>query len=129
MNANLAVIADNLDYLLWGRLAEGQPGGVALTLLMAIGATLLALPGGIALAGSASALRRAGAASAVSVGGNYPRHPADICHLLAVVSAADADRRRSARRGDRDHGAGVVYRRLGDALGAGRAAVAAERTV
>ncbi|HBT5735799.1 TPA: amino acid ABC transporter permease, partial [Klebsiella pneumoniae] len=23
MNANLAVIADNLDYLLWGRLAEG----------------------------------------------------------------------------------------------------------
>ncbi len=44
MNANLAVIADNLDYLLWGRLAEGQPGGVALTLLMAIGATLLALP-------------------------------------------------------------------------------------
>ncbi len=39
MNANLAVIADNLDYLLWGRLAEGQPGGVALTLLMAIGAT------------------------------------------------------------------------------------------
>lgn len=53
MNANLAVIADNLDYLLWGRLAEGQPGGVALTLLMAIGATLLALPGGIALAGSA----------------------------------------------------------------------------
>lgn len=35
MNANLAVIADNLDYLLWGRLAEGQPGGVALTLLMA----------------------------------------------------------------------------------------------
>ena len=32
MNANLAVIADNLDYLLWGRLAEGQPGGVALTL-------------------------------------------------------------------------------------------------
>ncbi len=52
MNANLAVIADNLDYLLWGRLAEGQPGGVALTLLMAIGATLLALPGGIALAGT-----------------------------------------------------------------------------
>ncbi len=47
MNANLAVIADNLDYLLWGRLAEGQPGGVALTLLMAIGATLLALPGGM----------------------------------------------------------------------------------
>ena len=51
MNANLAVIADNLDYLLWGRLAEGQPGGVALTLLMAIGATLLASPGGTWLGG------------------------------------------------------------------------------
>ncbi|HBZ9029892.1 TPA: amino acid ABC transporter permease, partial [Raoultella ornithinolytica] len=25
MNANLAVIADNLDYLLWGRLADGIP--------------------------------------------------------------------------------------------------------
>ncbi|PCR12492.1 amino acid ABC transporter permease, partial [Klebsiella pneumoniae] len=25
MNANLAVIADNLDYLLWGRLAEASP--------------------------------------------------------------------------------------------------------
>ena len=42
-----------LEHLLGGRLAEGQPGGVALTLLMAIGATLLALPGGIALAGLA----------------------------------------------------------------------------
>lgn len=50
MNANLAVIFDNLDYLLWGRLAEGEPGGVALTLLMALGAGVLALPGGILLA-------------------------------------------------------------------------------
>ena len=46
MNANLAVIVDNLDYLLWGRLADGIPGGVVLTLLMAIGAAALALPGG-----------------------------------------------------------------------------------
>ena len=38
MNANLAVIYDNLDYLLWGRLAAGEPGGVALTLMMAVGA-------------------------------------------------------------------------------------------
>lgn len=44
MNANLAVIADNLDYLLWGRLADGIPGGVALTLMMALGAAALALP-------------------------------------------------------------------------------------
>lgn len=47
MNANLAVIVDNLDYLLWGRLADGIPGGVVLTLLMAIGAAALALPGGV----------------------------------------------------------------------------------
>lgn len=53
MNANLAVIADNLDYLLWGRLAEGSPGGVVLTLLMTIGAAALALPGGIVLAATA----------------------------------------------------------------------------
>ena len=52
MNANLAVIADNLDYLLWGRLADGIPGGVALTLMMAIGAAALALPLGILLAGA-----------------------------------------------------------------------------
>lgn len=53
MNANLAVIADNLDYLLWGRLAEGSPGGVVLTLLMTLGAAALALPGGIVLAATA----------------------------------------------------------------------------
>ncbi len=53
MNANLAVIVDNLDYLLWGRLADGIPGGVVLTLLMAIGAAALALPGGVLLAGIA----------------------------------------------------------------------------
>jgi polar amino acid transport system permease protein len=50
MNAGILVILDNLDYLLWGRLAAGQPGGVLLTLLMALGAAILALPGGILLA-------------------------------------------------------------------------------
>jgi len=50
MIAGLSVIADNLDYLLWGRMASGEPGGVLLSLLMAVGAALLALPGGIALA-------------------------------------------------------------------------------
>lgn len=50
MIANLSVITDNLDYLLWGRLAAGQPGGVLLSLLMALGAAALALPGGILLA-------------------------------------------------------------------------------
>jgi len=48
--ANLTVITDNLDYLLWGRMAKGEPGGVLLTLMMALGAGVLALPGGIALA-------------------------------------------------------------------------------
>lgn len=50
MIANISVITDNLDYLLWGRAAQGQPGGVLLTLLMAIGAAVLALPAGILLA-------------------------------------------------------------------------------
>jgi len=50
MIAGLAVITDNLDYLLWGRLSAGQPGGVLLTLLMALRAAVLALPTGIALA-------------------------------------------------------------------------------
>ncbi|WP_421531689.1 amino acid ABC transporter permease [Lelliottia amnigena] len=50
MIAGLTVISDNLDYLLWGRLSAGQPGGVLLTLLMALGAAVLALPTGIALA-------------------------------------------------------------------------------
>lgn len=50
MIAGLAVITDNLDYLLWGRLSAGQPGGVLLTLLMALGAAVLALPAGIILA-------------------------------------------------------------------------------
>ncbi|WP_058909768.1 amino acid ABC transporter permease [Entomohabitans teleogrylli] len=53
MIAELRVITDNLDYLLWGRVGQGQPGGVLLTLLMALGAGMLALPGGIALAGLA----------------------------------------------------------------------------
>lgn len=50
MIAGLTVITDNLDYLLWGRLSAGQPGGVLLTLLMALGAAVLALPTGIVLA-------------------------------------------------------------------------------
>ena len=53
MIGGLNVILDNLDYLLWGRLAAGEPGGVLLTLLMTFGAALLALPGGIGLAGLA----------------------------------------------------------------------------
>ncbi|WP_338464541.1 amino acid ABC transporter permease [Franconibacter daqui] len=50
MMENITVIADNLDYLLWGRMVQGEPGGVLLTLLMTLGAALLAFPGGIALA-------------------------------------------------------------------------------
>jgi polar amino acid transport system permease protein len=53
MTANFMVIAENLDYLLWGRLAQGEPGGVLLTLLMAGGAAALALLAGVLLAGLA----------------------------------------------------------------------------
>ena len=38
MIAGLNVITDNLDYLLWGRAATGEPGGVLLSLMMAAGA-------------------------------------------------------------------------------------------
>jgi len=50
MIAGLNVIADNIDYLLWGRATTGEPGGVLLSLMMAIGAAVIALPGGVALA-------------------------------------------------------------------------------
>lgn len=50
MIANISVITDNLDYLLWGRALQGEPGGVLLSLLMTFGAAALAFPGGIALA-------------------------------------------------------------------------------
>ncbi|MCU6190596.1 amino acid ABC transporter permease, partial [Enterobacter bugandensis] len=50
MIAGLNVITDNLDYLLWGRAAAGEPGGVLLSLMMAAGAAVIALPGGILLA-------------------------------------------------------------------------------
>ncbi len=43
------VIVENLDYLLWGRAAAGEPGGVLLSLLMAA-ARRACLPGGIVLA-------------------------------------------------------------------------------
>ncbi len=127
MNANLAVIADNLDYLLWGRLAEGQPGGVALTLLMAIGATLLALPGGIALAGGPryGGLVRRLLFLWVEIIRGIPLIFVIfwLWYLLPMLTGGDLPGAVTVT------GAGVVYRRLGDALGAGRAAVAAERTV
>ena len=127
MNANLAVIADNLDYLLWGRLAEGQPGGVALTLLMAIGATLLALPGGIALAGwrrYGGLVRRLLFLWAEIIRGIPLIFVIFwLWYLLPMLTGGDLPGAVTVT------GAGVVYRRLGDALGAGRAAVAAERTV
>jgi len=50
MIASLIVITDNLEYLLFGRTAQGEPGGVLLSVLMTMGAAALAFPGGIALA-------------------------------------------------------------------------------
>lgn len=94
MIANISVITDNLDYLLWGRLAEGQPGGVLLTLLMALGAALLALHGGIVLACCAGVFEH-GSQRVVYLGGVYSRHSANLCDFLDVVFATHADRKRS----------------------------------
>ncbi|MEA9392031.1 amino acid ABC transporter permease [Acerihabitans sp. TG2] len=50
MTFNIDVILNNLTYLLWGRLADGQPGGVLLTLIMAVSSGVLALAVGVILA-------------------------------------------------------------------------------
>lgn len=59
------VIQDNLDYLLWGNLANGEPGGLLLTLAISAAAgvlaSLLGLAGGIALVMGGPGSRRAGA--------------------------------------------------------------------
>ena len=47
---DFSVIWPNLDYLLWGRLAEGEPGGLLLTVIMAFIAGVLALMTGVVLA-------------------------------------------------------------------------------
>lgn len=83
---------------------------------MAIGAALLAL-----LAGSflpvVLAISGRGSQRVVYLGGIYSRHSAHLCDFLDVVFATHADRKRSARCRYRDAGAGMVHRRLGDALG------------
>lgn len=47
------VILDNLDYLLWGNLARGEPGGLLLSILLSVAAggiaSLLGLLGGVGL--------------------------------------------------------------------------------
>ncbi|WP_413734143.1 amino acid ABC transporter permease [Sodalis sp. RH21] len=50
MTFNFDVILNNLTYLLWGRMADGQPGGVLLTLIMAISSGVLAWGVGVLLA-------------------------------------------------------------------------------
>jgi polar amino acid transport system permease protein len=47
---DFTVIARNLDYLLWGRLSTGEPGGLLLTVIMAIASGVLALAVGMVLA-------------------------------------------------------------------------------
>ncbi|MCL9670464.1 hypothetical protein [Citrobacter sp. MNAZ 1397] len=47
---NITVITDNLGYLMLGRAAQGEPGGVLLSVLMTLGAAVLAFPGGVLLA-------------------------------------------------------------------------------
>ncbi|VTQ52968.1 Amino acid ABC transporter, permease protein PEB1 [Campylobacter jejuni] len=50
MEFDWSVIHDNFTYLLWGRLADGEPGGVLLTLIMAASAGVLALVFGVLMA-------------------------------------------------------------------------------
>jgi len=50
MAPELDVIVRNLDYLLWGRLAQGEPGGLLLSVLIALASGALALLAGIGLA-------------------------------------------------------------------------------
>jgi len=50
MEFDWSVIHDNFTYLLWGRLADGEPGGVLLTLIMAASAGFLALLFGVLMA-------------------------------------------------------------------------------
>lgn len=47
---DFSVVWRNLDYFLWGRLAEGQIGGLLATVLMSFAAGILALVGGSILA-------------------------------------------------------------------------------
>src|SRR5476649_2965676 len=50
MEFDWSVLQDNFTYMLWGRLADGEPGGVLLTLIMAVSAGVLALLLGVAMA-------------------------------------------------------------------------------
>ena len=50
MEFDYSVLHDNFTYLLWGRVADGEPGGVLLTLIMAISAGAIALVLGVVMA-------------------------------------------------------------------------------
>lgn len=50
MEFDWTILRDNLGYLLWGRVADGEPGGVLLTLMMALSAGALALVLGMLMA-------------------------------------------------------------------------------
>lgn len=50
MEFDYSVLHDNFGYMLWGRVAEGEPGGVLLTLIMAVSAGFLALALGVLMA-------------------------------------------------------------------------------
>src|SRR5471030_460118 len=50
MEFDYSVLHDNFTYLLWGRMADGEPGGVLLTLIMALSAGVIALLLGIGMA-------------------------------------------------------------------------------
>jgi polar amino acid transport system permease protein len=47
MSFDLAVVVDNWSYLFFGRTADGEIGGLLLTLLMSLSAGVIALAGGV----------------------------------------------------------------------------------
>jgi len=50
MGLDFSVIGQNWDYFLWGRAANGEVGGILLTVLMALASGVLSLVAGISLA-------------------------------------------------------------------------------
>ncbi|NMP25599.1 ABC transporter permease subunit [Rahnella sp. SAP-1] len=50
MEFDYSVLHDNFTYLLWGRVAEGEPGGVLLTVIMALSSGAIALVLGVIMA-------------------------------------------------------------------------------
>lgn len=101
MIANISVITDNLDYLLWGRAAQGQPGSSA-----HVTDGNWRCGAGTARRDSPRLLRVAvpgrGAQGTVCLGGVYSRYSAHFVifwmwYLLPMLTGSDLRGRRPSR--------------------------------